>query len=92
MKVINICVVSISAFILAGCTNDGRGFGSWGPTVVTGNQNFVTVKDAIGLPNGRLDKATEYCGQYGKSAAYQSEGGDSFECSGTTWCATYQCK
>lgn len=66
--------------------------GVYGPKVVAGNENFVTISDPIGIPNGALNMATSHCGDYGKTPAFQAKGGDSLHCTGTTWCTTYECK
>lgn len=87
-KLISVALITV----LTGCAPGQPGSSMFGANAVAGNENFVTIKDPVGLPNESLNAATRHCAQYGKTATFQGKGGDSYECSGTTWCTTYQCK
>lgn len=62
------------------------------PQILGGNETYVVLKDRWGF--GEAPKvAAEHCSKFGRTAQFQSRGGDAPGCSGreSNLCYTYRC-
>lgn len=62
------------------------------PQILGGNETYVVLKDRWGF--GEAPKvAAEHCAKFGRTAQFQSRGGDAPGCSGreANLCYTYRC-
>lgn len=85
-------VALLATLSLAGCAAPGGG-GFFDPQVVAGNERYVTVYDAMGLPGNSEQTAAAYCSKYGRYAQPQGYGGNAYQCAGryAQLCMTYNC-
>jgi len=73
---------------IASCAGSGVGQ----PQILGGNETYVVLKDRWGV--GEAQKAAaNHCGKFGRTAQFQSRGGDAPGCSGreANLCYTYRC-
>ena len=76
--------IAASACLLSSCA-------AFAPKVIDGNERYVTVQDALGIPELVKKTADEHCAKFGRYARFNSFGGTGYLCSGSysRSCSTY---
>lgn len=84
-------LIGIFCLSLTACTAHGNNLmqQTFGAKVIEGNAAYVIVSDPIGGQAKRV--AEDHCKQHKKIAAFKTKDNNSWQCSGTTWCSTYDC-